>query len=64
MKKPRQIEAKFAEIGGIIRGWAFAPRDWIPSKIERAESVRDSLPAKYQAEADALIQPLRDALGG
>jgi hypothetical protein len=61
MKKPKSIESKFAEIRGILRGWAFAPVDWIPKKIQRAEEIRDSLPDFYWQEADSLIQPLREA---
>lgn len=59
MKKPKTIESKFAELRGVLRGWAFAPAHWIPSKIKNAESIRDQLPEPYWAEADALIQPLR-----
>jgi hypothetical protein len=53
-------QTPLAEIRGIIRGWAFAPIDWLPNRIKDAEAIAQTLPEASQAEAATYIQPLRD----
>lgn len=48
-----------ASVRTAVRGWAFAPADWLPGMIARAEAARDELPEELRAEADAIVAPLR-----
>lgn len=47
-------------VRAAIKGWAFAPDDWLPRMIERAEGEIKVLPDELKEEGEELIQPLRE----
>lgn len=55
----RQKHEALAYVRGCIRGWAFAPKDWIPGMIQRAEKEAKKLSPELQGDANILIEPLR-----
>lgn len=44
-----------------VRGWAFGPDGWLEAKIAHGEAIAKLLPPALHADAEAILQPLRDA---
>jgi hypothetical protein len=57
-----QRTALLAPLRNRLRGWAFAPDAWLPSKLRDAEALVRELPEELQAEAESMIAPVRDAM--
>jgi hypothetical protein len=60
---PAQRHRALMPVRAAIRGWAFAPDEWLPDMIRRAEEEKDRLtsPALRDA-AEECIKPLRRLL--
>lgn len=46
-------------VRAVLRGWAFAPDDWLPRKVAMAEEELSGLPDELRAEGEELIAPVR-----
>lgn len=53
-----RLDTRLSKVRDAIRGWAFAPNDWLPSMIRRAEEIRDTLPLHLHEEANEIIRPV------
>lgn len=45
-----------------VKGWAFAPDEWLPGMVKQAEEQKSLLDVSLHAAADEIIQPLKDAI--
>ena len=52
-----------ADVRGALHGWAFAPADWLPIMVRRAEEEKAKLPERLHAEAERLIAAVRKHIG-
>ncbi|MCL4743807.1 MAG: hypothetical protein KJZ83_00180 [Burkholderiaceae bacterium] len=61
MRKIQKMKA-LTQVRLAVKGWAFAPHDWLPGMVQAAEREIAKLPPELQEEAQEIVKPVRSQI--